>query len=78
MCIVAMYITKCTRLIHMNSLVMIGLAALLLVVGVRLVPLVFTMLVTLVTLFTLVTLPLILFLRILGIGITLLHNHLTV
>ena len=59
MCIVAMYTTTCTRLIHVNSVVLLGLAALLLVIGVRLVPLVFTRLVTLVTL---VTLPLIIFL----------------
>ena len=54
MCIVAMYTTTCTRLVHMNNLVLLGLAALLLVIGVRLVPLGFTRLVTLVTLVTLI------------------------
>ena len=77
MCIMAMYTTTCTRLIHMNSLVLIGLAALLLVVGIRLVPLGFTRLVTLIILVTLITLPFILFLRILGIGSTLLRKHLS-
>lgn len=45
----------------MNRLVLLGLVTLLLIVGVRLVPLRFTRLVTLVILVTLVTLPLILF-----------------
>jgi len=58
----AMYTTTCTRLAHMNSLVLLGMAALLLVVGVRLVLLGFTGLITLITLVTLVILPLILFL----------------
>ena len=62
MCIVAIYTTTCIRLVRTNNLVLLGLAALLLVVGVRLVTLGFTRLVTLVTLITLVTLPLILFL----------------
>ena len=59
-----------TSFIHMESLVLLGLATLLLVVGVRLVPLGFTRLITLitlVTLVTLVTLPLIIFLQILGL-----------
>jgi len=80
MCIMAMYTTTCTRIFHMNNLVLLGLAALLLVVCVRMVPLAFTRLITLITLVTLVTLvtfPLILFLRIFGIGRTLLHKHLT-
>ena len=77
MCIMAMYSTTCTNLVHMNSLVLLGLAYLLLVVGVRLVPLGFTRLVTLITLVTLVTLSLILFLQILGIGGTMLCKHLT-
>ena len=62
MCIMAMYTTTCIRLVCMNSLVLLGLDALLLVVSVRLVPLGFTRLVTLITLVTLLTLPLILFL----------------
>jgi len=61
----------------MNSLVLRGLTALLLVVGVRLVPLGFTRLVTLIILDALVTLPLIRFLQILGIGSTLLRKELT-
>ena len=61
MCVMGMYTTTRTRL---NSLVFLGLVALLLVVSVRMVPLGFTRLVTLVTL---VTLPLILFPRIMGI-----------
>ena len=77
MSIMAMYTITCKRLVRMNSLVLLGMAALLLVVGVRLVPLGFTRLITLITLVTLVTLPLILVLRILGIGHTLLHKHLT-
>ena len=74
MYVVTMYTTTCTSLIRTNSLVFLVLATLLLVVGVRLVPLRFAKLVTLVTL---VTLPLIIFLRILGIIITLLCKHLT-
>ena len=62
MCIVAMYTTTCTRLVHMNRLVLLGLDTLLLVAGVRMVPLGFTRLVTLITLVTLLTLPLIIFL----------------
>ena len=62
MCIVAMYTTTCTRIIRANNLVLLGLAALLLVVGVRLVPMGFTRLVTLITLVTLVTFSLIIFL----------------
>jgi len=50
MCIVAMYTTICTRIVHTNSLVLLGLATLFLFIGVRLVPLGFTRLVTLVTL----------------------------
>ena len=64
----------------MNSLVLLGLAALLLVVGVRLVPMGLTRLITLITLITLVTLvtfSLILFLSILGISRTILCKHLT-
>ncbi len=68
MCIMAMYTTTCTRLVHMNSLFLLGLAALLLVVSVRLVPLGLTRLIALITLVTLVTFLLILFLQILGIG----------
>jgi len=60
----------------MNTLVLLGLAALLLVVGVRLIPLGFTKVITLTTLVTLFTFPIILFLQILGIGSTLLHKHL--
>ena len=74
MCIVAMYTTTCKRLVYMNSLVLLGLTALLLVVGVRLVPVGFTRLVTLIILDALVTLPLIRFLQILGIGSTLLRK----
>lgn len=77
MCIMAMYTTTCTRLFHTNSLVLLGLISLLLVVGVRLVPMGFTRWITLITLVTLVTFPLILFLQILGIGHTLLRKHLT-
>lgn len=77
MCIVAMYNTTCTRLICTDILVMLGLITLLLVVGVRLVPLGFTMTVTLTTMVTLVIFSLILFLQILGIGSTLLFKHLT-
>ena len=62
MCIMAMYTTTCTRLVHMNSFVLLGLSTLFLVVGVRLVTLGFTRLITLITLVTLVTFPLILFL----------------
>jgi len=76
MCIMAMYTTTCTRIFRMNKLVLLGLATLFLIVGVRLVPLGFTRLITLITLVTLVTLPLILFLQILGIGHTLLCIHL--
>jgi len=68
MCIMAMYTTTCTRLVHTNNLFFLGLTSLLLVVGVRLVPLGFTRLITLINLVTFVTLPLILFLRTLGIG----------
>ena len=77
MCIIAMYTTTCTRLIYTNRLVLLGLVALFLVVGVRLVPIGFTRLITLINLVTLVTLPLIIFLQILGIGHTLLCKHLT-
>ena len=62
MCIMVIYTTTCTRFVHTNSLFLLGLVALLLVVGVRLVPLGFTRLITLITLVTLVTLPFILFL----------------
>ena len=65
MCIMAMYTTTCIRLVHMNILVLLRLASMLLVLSVRLVPLGFTRLVTLVSLVTLGTLPLILFLQIL-------------
>ena len=68
----AMYTTTCIRLVHTNSLVMLGLATLLWVVGVRLAPLGFIRLITLIIMVTLVTFSLILFLRILGIGHTLL------
>ena len=80
MCIMAMYTTTCTRLVCTNNLVLLGLATLFLVVGVRMVPLGFIMLITLITLVTLatvVTLPLIIFLQILGIGRNLLCKHLT-
>lgn len=80
MCIMAMYTTKCTRFFRTNNLVLLGMATLLVVVSVRLVPLGFTRfitLITLVTLVTLVTLLLIIFLQILGIGCTLLRKHLT-
>lgn len=70
-----MYTTTCTRIIRTNNLVFLGLAALLLVVGVRLVNIV--SLITIVTMIALVTLTLILFLQIMGIGITLLRKHLT-
>ena len=56
MSIMAMYTTTCIRLVHMNSLVFLGLVALFLVVGVRLVPMGFIRLITLITLVTLVTL----------------------
>jgi len=72
MCIMSMYNRTCTRLVHMNNLVLLGMDALLLVFVVRLVPLGLTRLVTLVTLLTLVTPPLSVFLRIFGIGHTLL------
>ena len=62
MCIMFMYTTICTRLVHMNRLVLLGLNTLFLVVSVRLIPLGFTRLITLITLVILVTLPLILFL----------------
>ena len=39
MCIMAMYTTTCTRLVRKNNLVLLGMTSLLLVVGVRLVPL---------------------------------------
>ena len=55
----AMYTTTCTWLVHMNGLVLLQLATLLQVVGVRLVPLGFTRLITFITLVTLVTFPLI-------------------
>lgn len=74
MCIVAMYTTTYTRLIHKNNVVFLGLATLLVVVGVRLILLGFTRLVTLVTL---VTIPLILVLLILGISIILLCKYVT-
>jgi len=77
MCTMVMYTTTCTRLVRTNNLFFLGLASLLLVVNVRLVPLGFPRLVSLITLVTLVTLPLIHFLRILGIGRNLLHKHLT-
>ena len=77
MCVVAMYTTTCTRLICTNSLVLLGLAALLLVVGVRLVPLGFIRLISLVTLVTLITFPVIIFLQILGTGNIMLWKHLT-
>ena len=77
MCIMGMYTTTCISIFCMNSLVLHGLAALLLVVGVRFLPLGFTRLITLITLVTLVTLPLIIFLQIFWIGCTLLHKHLT-
>jgi len=60
----------------MNTLVLLGLATLLLIFGVRLVPLEFTRVITLISLVTLVTFPIILFLINLGIGRTLLHKHL--
>ena len=62
MCIMAIYTTTCTRLVHTNRLVLLGLAALLLVVSVGLVPLGFIRLITLITQITLDTFPLILFL----------------
>ena len=77
MCMMVMYTTIGTRIVCMHILVLLGLAALLLHVGVRLGPLQFIRLITLITLVTLVTLPLIIFLSILGIGSTLLHKHLT-
>ena len=77
MCIMAIYTTTCTRIIHTNSLVLLGPITLLLVVGVRLVPLRFIRFITLVTLVTLITFPLIIFLQILGIGYNLLLKHLT-
>ena len=77
MCIMAMYTTTCIRLVRTNSLALLEMTSLLLVVSVRLVPLGFTRLITLITLVTLVTFPLILFLRILGVGHTLLCKHLT-
>ena len=61
MCIIPMYTTKCTKLVHTNSLVLIGLIVLLLVVGVRLVPLGLTRFITLINLVTLVTFPLFFF-----------------
>jgi len=77
MCIMEIYTKTFTRLVCMNSLVLLGLTTLLLVVSVRLVPLGFTRLTTLITLVTLVTFPLILFLRIFGIGHTLPCKNLT-
>ena len=77
--IMAMYTTTCIRIVCTNSLVLLGLAALSLVVGVRVVPLGFTRLVTLITLVTivtLITLPVIIFLQSLGIGRILLCKHL--
>jgi len=50
MCIVAMYTTTFIRLVHTNHLVFLGMDTVLLVVGVRLVPLGFTRLITLITL----------------------------
>lgn len=73
MCIMAMYTITCTRFVCVNTLVLLRLATLLLIVGVRLIPLGFTRVTTLITL---VTFPIILFLRILGIGSTLLRKQL--
>jgi len=53
MSIIAMYTTKCTRLVHTNGLVLLGMITLLLIIGVRLVPLGFIQLITLVTSVTL-------------------------
>ena len=64
MSIMSMYTTTCTRLVHTNILILLALVALLLVVGVRMVPLGFIRLITSVSLVTLVTFPLILFLQI--------------
>lgn len=61
MWIVAMYTTKYRRLVHMHSLVLLGRASLLLIVGIRLAPLGFTRFVSFITLVTLVTLPIIFF-----------------
>lgn len=72
MSIMAIYTKIGTRLVHTNRLVLLRLAALLLVVTVRLVPLGFTRLITLITLATLVTFPIILFCQIFGISRTLL------
>ena len=62
--------------VKMNTLVLLGLATMFLIAGVRLVPSQFTRVITLITLVTLITFPIIIFLRILGIGSTLLHKHL--
>jgi len=72
----SMYTTTCTRLVHTNNIILLGLVDMLPVVGVRFVPMEFTRLATLIALVTHVTLPLILFLLIFGIGRTLLRKHL--
>jgi len=75
----AMYTTTFISIFHTNILVLLGLVALLLVVGIRLVPLGFTRLIILITLVTLVTFSLILFLLsdkwILNQEEKVLHNH---
>lgn len=62
MTIAAMYTTTRKRLVGVNNLGLLGLVALLLVVGVRLVPLGFIRLLTLVILVTLVPFSIIIFL----------------
>lgn len=71
MCIMTMYTTTCTSLVHINKLVLLGLTGLLMCVGVMLVPQWFTRLITLITLVTFDTLLLIIFLQTLRIGHTL-------
>ena len=76
MCIMAIYTATCTRLVHTNSLVLLGWVYLLLVVSVRMVPLGFTRLITLITSMTLVPFPLFIFFDLWGL-VFLLRKHLT-